>query len=182
MVSVMRRLMLVSALDLVPAVAGAQDKPAKKPGTVYTFYGLLKLEQDPKVDDAEKLKEWQAFIKRSEEQVNYAKKAIVRWKNAAKLRLVDDARAADTDPKIIAQDKVAAWKKVVELYPRAPEARQAKKRLCRSPAPSTNAALHCCDKTWRPLVSAPASSPPCTASPTTVASSIAVSGGLMLAW
>lgn len=134
MVSPMGRVWALGLAFLMSAPAASlagdtPDKPEKQPGTVYTFYGLLKLEQDPKVDDAEKLREWQAFIKRSEEQVGYAKKAITRWKNAAKIRLVDEARAADGDPKITPEDKVTKWARVAELYPKTTEARRANKRM-----------------------------------------------------
>ena len=113
------------AASAVPAVA---ETPEKKPGTVLTFYGLLKMEQDPKVSDEEKLAEWRAFIERSEEQVVYAKKALDRWKNAAKTRLVDAAKAADADPALPAREKKAKWDDVAKLYPRTSEGRNAKKR------------------------------------------------------
>ncbi len=101
----------------------------KKPGTVLTFYGLRKLEQDPAVSDEEKLHEWQAFIQRSAEQVEYAKKAVTRWKDAAKIRVVEAASKADQDPNLLPRDKVEKWKQVVDLYPRSKEGRQAQKRV-----------------------------------------------------
>lgn len=101
----------------------------KKPGTVLTFYGLRKLEQDPKVSDDEKMREWQSFIQRSAEQVEYAKKAVARWKDAAKVRVMEAASKSDQDRNLVPRDKVAKWKEVVDLYPNSKEARQAEKRL-----------------------------------------------------
>lgn len=107
----------------------AQDEaPDPKAKTVLTFYGLLKLEQDPDVSDATKLQEWQAFIQRASEQTVYAKKALERWKNAAKVRLVEGARATDADAQVSALDKVTKWEEVANLYPRSNEGRQAKRR------------------------------------------------------
>jgi hypothetical protein len=106
-----------------------EDDKLKKPGTVLTFYGLRKLEQDPKVADEEKMREWQAFIARSAEQVEYAKKAVGRWKDASKVRVVEAASKADQDATLLPRDKVAKWKEVLDLYPKTKEARQAQKRL-----------------------------------------------------
>lgn len=110
----------------VAAQTPDEDKPKK---TVLTFYGLLKLEQDPQVSDARKLEEWQAFIERAAEQTVYAKKAVDRWKNAAKVRLVEAARKADGDPKLSAPDKLDKWAQVAKLYPRSKEGRRAKQRV-----------------------------------------------------
>lgn len=120
-------LLLGAALVAGPAAALAET-PEKKPGTVLTFYGLLKMEQDPQVSDEQKLAEWQAFIKRAEEQTVYAKKAVDRWKNAAKNRLVDAAKKADADPALGAREKKAKWDEVARLYPRSKDGRRAKKR------------------------------------------------------
>jgi hypothetical protein len=110
-----------------PGKKGADS--IKKNGTVLTFYGLRKLEEDPAVADEEKLKEWQAFIERATEQIQYAKKAVDRWKNAARLRLVEAARNADRDPKVEPKEKIKKWEEVARLYPRDPEVRSAKKRI-----------------------------------------------------
>src|SRR5262245_54331166 len=75
------------------------QESAKKSGSVLTFYGLRKLEEDPNVSDEEKLKEWQAFIERANQQIQYAKKSVDRWKNAARLRLIEAAKNADRDLK-----------------------------------------------------------------------------------
>lgn len=101
----------------------------KKNGTVLTFYGLRKLEEDPSVPDEEKLKEWQAFIERATEQIQYARKAVERWKNAARVRLLEAARSADRDSKVGVVEKIKKWEEVARLYPRDPEARGAKKRI-----------------------------------------------------
>ncbi len=120
---------LLTLLMAGAATAEAQPAQAKAPKTVLTFYGLLKLERDPDVSDAKKLEEWQAFIKRASEQTVYAKKALDRWKNAAKLRLVQAAREADADPKLSAPHKLAKWKDLAQLYPRSKVGRQAKRRV-----------------------------------------------------
>jgi hypothetical protein len=105
------------------------QESAKKSGSVLTFYGLRKLEEDPNVSDEEKLKEWQAFIDRASEQIQYAKKSVDRWKNAARLRLIEVAKNSDRDAKVSPKDKIAQWKEVERLYPKDPEARTAKKRI-----------------------------------------------------
>lgn len=133
----MMRLGSVAVLALavaLPVTARAQDeegdkKVVKKPGTVLTFYGLRKLEQDPEVSDEEKLREWKAFIDRAQEQIGYAKRAMDRWKNAARLRVVDAATRSDSDDEITPRDKIAKWKEVDDLYPKSTEARTAKKRI-----------------------------------------------------
>jgi hypothetical protein len=124
---------------LAPSPASAEDgqkdgskdpaKDGKKNGTVLTFYGLRKLEEDPAVPDDEKLKEWQAFIERAAEQIQYARKAVDRWKNAARVRLVETARNSDRDPKVDAKEKIRHWDDVVRYYPKDAEARSAKKRI-----------------------------------------------------
>ena len=119
---------------LVAAPAGAQPSPkkkpaSKKPGTVLTFYGLRKLEQDPKVSDEEKMREWQAFIERASDQIQYAKKAVVQWKDAAKTRVMESAAKDDQNPDLLPRQKANKWKEVLSLYPRTKEARQAQKRV-----------------------------------------------------
>ena len=101
----------------------------KEPGTVLTFYGLLKLERNSSVSDTEKLQEWQEFIGRAKEQIAYAEKAVFRWKNAARTRLVEAAAAADVNPEVSAEEKVEHWQEVTKLYPRTQDGRHAKKRV-----------------------------------------------------
>lgn len=128
----MRRALSMLALIALPlgGQAWAQDDGgANKTGTVLTFYGLLKLEQDPSVSDEQKLAEWQAFIKRAQEQTAYAHKAVDRWKNAAKVRLVEAAAKADEDPQVSARDKLNQWDEVAKLYPKSDEGRRAEKRV-----------------------------------------------------
>jgi hypothetical protein len=132
----LRRSILAAALSLFSVGIAFGEPPTKeeddklkKPGTVLTFYGLRKLEQDPKVTDEEKMREWQAFITRSAEQVEYARKAVARWKDASKVRVVEAASKADQDSNVLPRDKVAKWKEVSDLYPKTKEARQAQKRL-----------------------------------------------------
>lgn len=125
---------------LVPGVAGAQSpaKPpgtngvksgGKRPGTVLTFYGVRKLEQDPAVTDEVKMREWQAFIERAEKQIVYAKKAIDRWKNAARERVIEQTGRADQDPKLKPEEKIKRWKEILKLYPKSPAARRARARV-----------------------------------------------------
>jgi hypothetical protein len=101
----------------------------KKNGTVLTFYGLRKLEEDPQVPDEEKLKEWHAFIERATEQIQYARKAVDRWKNAARVRLVEAAKSSDRDASLDAKEKIKRWDEVQRLYPNDPESRAAQKRI-----------------------------------------------------
>lgn len=136
----------------VAAQTPDEDKPKK---TVLTFYGLLKLEQDPEVSDEKKLEEWQAFIDRAAEQTVYAKKAVDRWKNAAKVRLVDAARKADGDPKLDAPEKLAKWAEVARLYPRSKEGRRARQRVTHWRRMETNRlvdAAEAVEKARRPKV------------------------------
>ena len=131
----MRRAIAIVALSVIQlgglTSARAQEDggAGAKTGTVLTFYGLLKLEQDPEVPDEEKLAEWQAFIKRAQEQTAYAHKAVDRWKNAAKVRLVEAAATADGDAALSARDKLERWDEVARLYPKSEEGRRAQKRL-----------------------------------------------------
>jgi hypothetical protein len=111
------------------AGAGAPASDEKKPGTVLTYYGLRKLELDANVSDEEKLREWQAFIERATEQIAYAKSAVARWKDAARLRVVEQVQAADRSAEVSAKEKIEGWQRIVELYPKSPEAKVAKKRI-----------------------------------------------------
>lgn len=148
--------LLTGAFTASSAAVYAQEKaPQKKPGTVLTFYGLLKLEQDPDVSDERKLEEWQAFIERASEQTVYAKKAVDRWKNAAKVRLVEAARKADSDPELGAPEKLDKWAEVARLYPRSKEGRQAKRRAAHWRRVRTNQlvdAAEAVEKARRPKV------------------------------
>ncbi|MCK6548293.1 hypothetical protein L6R52_20770 [Myxococcota bacterium] len=136
----------VAALALVIAVAPSASaaEPEKKPtpdakdassadaskkgGNVLTFYGLRKLEEDPAVTDEEKLREWQAFIDRATEQVGYAKKAVDRWKNASRLRMIDTAKVSDRDPNVPPREKIRLWKEISRLFPKDPDAKTAERR------------------------------------------------------
>lgn len=109
--------------------AGASSKVTKPAGTVLTFYGLRRLEQDPTVSDAEKVREWRAFIERSEKQVEYARKAVGRWQEAAKLRLVASAQDAEGDESLGIRQRMAQWEAVIKAYPRSKEAAHARRRM-----------------------------------------------------
>ena len=103
---------------------------AKKPqGTVLTFYGLRKLENDPDVREDEKLREWEAFIERGKKQLAYAQRAVKRWKVAARRRIVEDARTFDRDTERTAVEKIERWSTVADLYPRTADARTARRRI-----------------------------------------------------
>ena len=126
----------LAGMMATPSLSVGQESPANgvrgrdaDRGTVYTFYGLRKLEQDPDVPDAEKLKEWQAFIRRANKQLEYADKAVVRWKNAARRRMVEAASEADRSPKLSPRDKVERWSEIARLYPKTSEARTARRRM-----------------------------------------------------
>lgn len=126
---------LIAGLSLLgPTLARAQGEEGEggkdaKPGTVYTFYGLLKREQEPAISDEEKLKDWQEFIERANQQITYAKKAVDRWKNEAKVRLVDGAAKVDADGAAPPRDKIEKWREVQKLYPKSPEGLRAVKRI-----------------------------------------------------
>lgn len=133
----------------------SKSAPRAKPGQQYTFYGVRLLEQDPNITDEEKLKEWQAFIARAEEQIRYAKKAVVRWKNAARERLIAAAQKSDVDPALAPVDKIDQWKEVARLYPRTAQARKAKKRAAYWTAQETKARVEAAEeveKARRPKV------------------------------
>lgn len=110
-----------------PGADTSVPKPTE--GTVYTYYGLRKLELDSSVSDEDKLKEWEAFIERTKEQVGYANKAIARWKNAARLRVIESVQSADTDPNLTPREKMDRWQRLQKLYPRSREAVVARKRI-----------------------------------------------------
>ncbi len=122
-------------------------KPAK--GTVYTYYGLRKLELDPTVTDEDKLREWEAFIDRTKEQVAYAKKAIERWKNAARLRVIESVQNADTDPNLTPREKMDQWKRLSTLYPKSREARVARKRIAHWRSAETKRLVETADEVER---------------------------------
>ncbi len=111
-----------------PQSQEASADASKKGGNVLTFYGLRKLEEDPAVADEEKLREWQAFIDRATEQVGYAKKAVDRWKNASRLRMIDAAKVADRDASVEPREKIRLWKEISRLYPKDPDAKTAERR------------------------------------------------------
>lgn len=138
----MRRAAVLVLLLSIPAVAPAEPdaggapaaKPAegeipRDPGTVLTYYGLRKLELDAAVSDAEKVKQWLAFIERATEQIAYAKTAAARWKDAARMRILESAEAAEKQPEVPATEKLAAWAKVLELYAKTPDAKVAEKHM-----------------------------------------------------
>lgn len=135
----MRTVLVVSALAAAMVGLGpeARGEPPTKSeaaastapaGTVLTFYGLRRLEQDPNVADDVKVTEWAAFVARATEQIAYAKKAQQRWKEAAKLRLVESARLAEKNEAFTPRQRIAQWQAVLEAYPREEVGRRAKER------------------------------------------------------
>ena len=101
----------------------------KSPGTVYTYYGLRKLEDDPSVSEEEKVAEWKAFIKRSRKQLRYAERAIKRWKKAGQRRLIASVRDADRDGQLSPRKKIDRWSQIGRLFPKTAEARTARRRI-----------------------------------------------------
>ena len=95
------------------------------------------------------LKEWQAFLKRTDEQVAYAKKAVERWKNAARLRVIEAVQNADKDPNLGPRDKMERWDRLAELYPKTSEASLAKKRSAYWRTAETKRLVEAADKVER---------------------------------
>lgn len=118
---------LALVLALMPGLGQARP-PAPKAGRVYTFYGLRQLEQDPKVTDADKVRQWEAFIARASAQLEYARAAADRWKDAKRLRRVKAAEQAEADPASNPEERLARWAAVLQLQPRGPGADHAKAR------------------------------------------------------
>jgi hypothetical protein len=118
------------SLQIEARAAEGEETPSAgaTPGTVYTFYGLRKLEQDPAVADKEKLQEWTAFIDRAEQQIVYARKAVLRWKNAARLRVVEAALESDRSSTLTFRQKIERWDEVGRFYPGSADAKQAQRR------------------------------------------------------
>jgi len=147
----MFRPLVIASLLAISISAVAQEGEEKRPGkgTGYTYYGLRKLELDSNVSDEEKLKEWQAFLKRTDEQVAYAKKAVERWKNAARLRVIEAVQNADKDPNLGPRDKMERWDRLAELYPKTSEASLAKKRSAYWRTAETKRLVEAADKVER---------------------------------
>ncbi len=108
--------------------AGARPEAAK-PKTVMTYYGLRKYELEADVEDEAKLREWQSFIERSKEQVEYAKAAVERWKNAARVRVLERVRTDDKNDSLTPEEKMKGWQRIIGLYPGSADARTAQKRI-----------------------------------------------------
>jgi hypothetical protein len=108
---------------------GVREGLRAEAGQVLTYYGLRKLELDATVADDEKAREWEAFIDRATEQVAYARSAVLRWREAGRIRLVEAAELAERSPDQLPRDREAAWKKVIELYPRSADAKTAAKKV-----------------------------------------------------
>ncbi len=107
----------------------SKNTSARPAGHVLTYYGLRKLEHDANVSEVEKLKEWEDYIVRTRKYLDYAKKAVNRWKTAARQRVLENVRKNDSDPKLRPGEKMARWQRILNLYPKSKEARLAKKRI-----------------------------------------------------
>jgi hypothetical protein len=108
-----------------PADGGAHETAAAE---VLTFRGLLELEKDAHVSDERKLREWQDFIVRSKEQLEYASAAVDRWTIAPRIREFEATEAEEQKPSLGPRDKSERWKAFATKYPRTPEAVLADKR------------------------------------------------------
>lgn len=95
---------------------------------VITFKGLLQLEADPQLSDARKIEEWSAFVERTEAQLDYARKAVVRWRNAERERRLADALALETRSDATSVDKERAWLEVARTQEEASAVTKAKRR------------------------------------------------------
>jgi len=95
---------------------------------VISFKGLLELEARSDVSDARKEAEWTAFVERTEAQLAYARKAIRRWQNAERERLLAAAVALDADPDAELLAKEKAWLQVAQSQTEAGQVEKAKAR------------------------------------------------------
>jgi hypothetical protein len=120
---------LLALLAGTPARAEPEAAGPRSPGTVLTFYGLRQLEEDPQVPDDRKVQEWEAFVARATEHVAYARKASERWRNAARARVVDAARAGDRDDAVAPARKIELWREVARVLPKGREAKEARARV-----------------------------------------------------
>ena len=109
--------------------SSADKAPSRPAGHVLTYYGLRKLEHDFKVSEEEKLKEWEEYIVRTRTNLKYAKKAVNRWKKAARQRVLENVRKDDSDSKLAPGDKMKRWARIIKLYPKSKEAQLARKRI-----------------------------------------------------
>jgi hypothetical protein len=128
--------------DAAPEPAPAPEASAaasSEDDTVYTFYGLLALERDPGVSDAEKVRQWQAFVKRTEEQLRYAREAVQRWKDAGRRRAIESALAAEDDDATTAPERMQAWLQAAAAQSEATPRAKAEKRAAYWKAEHTRA-------------------------------------------
>lgn len=101
---------LCASLLLSTARTGIGAPPPKM---VLTFSGVRALEDDQSVPDEEKVKAWEAFIARTDLQLEYARKAARYWKEAKVLRLEATARALEDDQEYPFEQRVEQWKAVL---------------------------------------------------------------------
>ncbi len=108
-------------LALLVSTPGEEDR-------VISFKGLLELEAQKDVADARKEAEWAAFVERTEAQLAYARKAVRRWRNAERARLLAAAIALDGDAQAEPVAKEKAWLKVAETRKEEEEVEKAQAR------------------------------------------------------
>ncbi len=114
---------------LLALALAAQAQESADDTTVFTFYGLLELEDDASVPDAEKIRQWEAFIRRSEQQTAYAREAVTRWRDATRIRLIQAALALEADEASEPQARMKAWEAVVAVCPAGDQRSKATKRV-----------------------------------------------------
>lgn len=112
--------MIGIAMLLIAADGAAPDR-------VPSFKGLLEMEAREGVSDAAKKAAWEAFVSRTRAQLEYAQKAITRWENAERARILERAIELD-DAQASFADKEAAWNEVARTRIDAAEADKARDR------------------------------------------------------
>ncbi|MEM1023394.1 MAG: hypothetical protein AAGD10_16990 [Myxococcota bacterium] len=95
---------------------------------VISFKGLLQLEAEAGVPDLEKVAEWSAFVERTEAQLTYARKAVIRWRNAERERRLAEALALESNPEARPVDKEQAWLEVATTQTDASAVEKAQSR------------------------------------------------------
>lgn len=96
---------------------------------VYSFRALIELEKSSTVSDEVKVAEWQAFVERTEKQLAYARRAVGRWQDAAKKRVLDLALTLESNPTSEPTEKEAAWRRVAAAFSEtSPDGRRAAER------------------------------------------------------
>lgn len=125
-----------------PSTKGAEagaEVGGGEAGRVYSFYGLLELEKDPDVSDGVKIAEWEAFVRRTEQQLSYAREAVQRWENAARRRAIERALSLESDEAVAFPRRVEAWLEAAAAQRGGEARRKAEKRAAYWTAEHTRA-------------------------------------------